>query len=115
MPYKDPERQRQAKKKYRLDHKEEIKKYNEVYYQRPDVIKRMKEYEQSPEIIEKRKRYEQTEKRYFSQMFNKMQARSKKHQDKAGQFEFKNGQDLKEYWYEQREKWDQIVQLRVNP
>ena len=104
MPYKDPERQRQAKKKYRLDHKEEIKKYNEVYYQRPDVIKRMKEYEQRPEIIEKRKRYEQTEKRYFSQMFNKMQARSKKHQDKAGQFEFKNGQDLKEYWYEQREK-----------
>ena len=72
MPYKDPERQRQYRKRYALKNKEKIKKYNEIYNQRPEVKKRSQEREQRPEVIEKRKQYGQTEKRYFNLLFNKI-------------------------------------------
>ena len=83
MPYKDLERQRQNKKRYRLKNKEKIKKYNEIYNQRPEVKKRKQEREQRPEVIKKRKQYGQTERRYFGQLFNKIKKRSKINKDKS--------------------------------
>ncbi len=105
MPYKDPERQRQNKKRYRLKNKEKIKKYNEIYNQRPEVKKRMQEREQRPEVIKQRKQYGQTEKRYFSLLFNKIKKRSKTNKDKwSCKFEFKNAEDLKNHWHKQKDE-----------
>ena len=91
MPYKDPEKQLRYNTAWKLKNKNHVKKYN-------------KEYRQRPETIENEKRYEQTETRYFCRVFQKMRGRAKNHQDKAGKFEFKNAEDLRNSWYKQREK-----------
>ena len=109
MPYKDPERQRQYKKEYRLKNREKLKKYNKIYNKiynkRPDVKKRAQEREQRPEVIAYRKQYGQTERRYFSQLFNKMKKRSKTNKDKwSCKFEFKNAEDLKNHWHKQKDE-----------
>ena len=64
MPYKDPEKQRAAQRRYekkrrqRPEYKEKRRKYQKEYHQRPEYKEYQKEYHQRPEYKENRRKYQ---------------------------------------------------------
>ena len=64
MPYKGPEKQRAAQRRYEKkrvrtpERKTYIKEYQKEYFKRPEVKLKRKEYEKRPEVKLKRKEYE---------------------------------------------------------
>ncbi len=81
MPYKDPEKRKAFQKKYREEHKNELKEYYKSWYQ--DTIEERREYEQKyreehkDEIIARQKKYQKDHKDEIAEKKKKYQEEHK--------------------------------------